>query len=31
VIYVKVCFSHHKHGQHYWLPCFVCPGKTHDD
>lgn len=30
-IYVKLCFSHHKHENHYWNPCFFCPGKSHDD
>lgn len=27
VIYVRDCFSKIKHEQHYWSPCFVCPGK----
>lgn len=31
VVYVRVCFSKHKHKEHYWNPCFVCPGKDHDD
>lgn len=31
VIYVKLCFSKHKHESHYWSPCFFCPGKSQDD